>query len=1033
MKLNRIGVLLLFFGCIFFAFIGVSLRDRDVNTHIHYTNSFDSHSENHPFHAGDTNYLWLRSFGSPGSNPGEFGEHGLFGIARNASGYTYIADTTNDRIQIYDPSFTFYHEFGVSGDGYDELESPFDIAINSNGTVFITDRGVSAVKVFDCWGNHIRNFGGFGDNTWQFHWIRGIYIDHNDYVYVSDVGNNYIKKYTPTGSFPILIIGGTGTDDGEMYNLNRVVVNSSGYIYAGDDYYISVFDEAGNFIRKWSFSGAAGMDIDPDTGNLLIVSNSNHRVYVYTESGSFLRYFGTLGDGPGFLSSPEAIEVYSGGYALVTERTNVRISHYKEGFDSTGPTFISSLANGSITKSSHIYLEIQDYGTIQNALLYNFDGLNNHLKMGDLEKPSFWLELTFSGDDIYGNHTLNVFIEDVSGNPTHFVLNFCYDILPPCFSIEGMTNHSYIAPGTSLHLTPFDHTNLQNFQYGWFGKADTPVPENHIISIPQGLSMYNLTMNATDAVGLTNSTTFFFHSDVSLPTISLENHNLAFPIPVGSFLDFTISDEHGIRSVIYNWDHHLNSTLISPYDISVNLNNGSHSLNLWIEDNPGNVRFQSYNVSCLNEIPTIQLNNSAMIFYESLPINFSFSIRDGDVNQSRYDIYLNDKLIQSNTWSSSVLNEIQFENLTCGFYNGTIFAYDGFGEAQNLPFSLLIIENLAPYISEIQDYYILNASQLPYTFDFEVHDTSFENFTYTLSFGEKIIQQNALDPPFHIEFNFPGEFSESIREYQIELDDGLGRSTIYTFQVEILNDPPVISNLPSNMILFQEDLAVVLNFTLSDEYFANLTISIQEGLFYLSSQSLTLGPNSVGFNLEHEGNTTLTLVFDDHAGGITTQQIELLLLSKTLDVDPVLEIDEFYEDQLPAEFALLFRDSDPGNYHVQVRLANHTLVDASFTSIQSLILELPDLNPGPYRIEIFIEDDYGRNATYFLDLEILSNSIDDDDVGDDDDGKDDKNNQSTTERMNLPGFSTLFISLFFVLSGIFILTVLKRGKRVHFT
>jgi putative component of membrane protein insertase Oxa1/YidC/SpoIIIJ protein YidD/sugar lactone lactonase YvrE len=91
------------------------------------------------------------SFSEAGSLPGQL--MSPFGIAMGSSGYFYVADTKNNRIQIFDSAFDIVNIIGSytaqSGYSNGQMNNPMDIDVDSNGTVYVLDQYNNRIQIFD--------------------------------------------------------------------------------------------------------------------------------------------------------------------------------------------------------------------------------------------------------------------------------------------------------------------------------------------------------------------------------------------------------------------------------------------------------------------------------------------------------------------------------------------------------------------------------------------------------------------------------------------------------------------------------------------------------------------------------------------------------------------------------------------------------------------------------------------------------------------------------------------------------------------
>jgi DNA-binding beta-propeller fold protein YncE len=141
----------------------------------------------------------LGSWGSSGSGPSQFDDPE--GIAINASGHVYVADTGNNRIQVFEDDGTFVNQWGSIGSSNGLFNEPTGITINETGHVFVVDKKNNRIQVFDENGNYIDQWGSFGPGKGQFNNPHGIVIN-NGRIYVSDENNYVIQIFKPNPNLP---------------------------------------------------------------------------------------------------------------------------------------------------------------------------------------------------------------------------------------------------------------------------------------------------------------------------------------------------------------------------------------------------------------------------------------------------------------------------------------------------------------------------------------------------------------------------------------------------------------------------------------------------------------------------------------------------------------------------------------------------------------------------------------------------------------------------------------------------------------
>lgn len=132
----------------------------------------------------------LRKMGTTGhkhelTSPGDFSKP--TSVAVDAEGNLYVADTYNNRIEIFDADGQFVSTFGKNGDGPGYFSRPKGVAIDGDGHIWVADGMQDRVQVFDKTGQLLISFGGHGLLPGQFQGLVGIAIDKRNRVFTTEI------------------------------------------------------------------------------------------------------------------------------------------------------------------------------------------------------------------------------------------------------------------------------------------------------------------------------------------------------------------------------------------------------------------------------------------------------------------------------------------------------------------------------------------------------------------------------------------------------------------------------------------------------------------------------------------------------------------------------------------------------------------------------------------------------------------------------------------------------------------------------
>jgi sugar lactone lactonase YvrE len=244
------------------------------------------------------------------------------GVAVDASGNIYIADTSNHRVRRVDPQGVITTVAGTGTTGFAgdgglgaaaKLYSPAGVAVEASGNIYIADTDNHRVRRVDPQGvittvAGTGTAGYFGDmgpgSATTLNKPKGVAVDSSGNVYIADTDNHRVRQVNSLGT--ITTVAGNGT---------------AGY-----------FGEGGPATAT-TLNSPAGVAVD-SSGNVYITERGNHRVRQVDSLGTITTVAGngTAGysgdDGPSTfasLNSPTGVAIHPSGSILITDGANHRI------------------------------------------------------------------------------------------------------------------------------------------------------------------------------------------------------------------------------------------------------------------------------------------------------------------------------------------------------------------------------------------------------------------------------------------------------------------------------------------------------------------------------------------------------------------------------------------------------------------------------------------------------------------------------------------------------------------------------------
>ncbi len=304
-----------------------------------------------PYEAGQRTLAALQQIGTagvPGNAAGQFNFPRA--VAVDSQGLIYVADSGNNRIQVFNPDGSFLRQWGslckldtqegCQGAGDGQFNEPWGIAVGADGSVYVSDTWNHRIQKFTSEGQFVKKWGVFGSTGGElgesnlFYGPRSLAIGRDGNLAVMDTGNKRIQVFTPNGDF-ITQWGGGGVVDGRLDEPVGLGQDADGNWYVTDTWNkrIQKFDEAFNYVAQWPVSGWGSQSVvnkpalAVDSARKLVyaVDPENYRVLAFGTDGAFKATWGLYGVDAESFTLPTGIAVGPDGKIYVADGDAHRI------------------------------------------------------------------------------------------------------------------------------------------------------------------------------------------------------------------------------------------------------------------------------------------------------------------------------------------------------------------------------------------------------------------------------------------------------------------------------------------------------------------------------------------------------------------------------------------------------------------------------------------------------------------------------------------------------------------------------------
>ncbi len=284
----------------------------------------------------------IGTVGQPGSEPGQFNFPRA--VAVDASGNIYVADSGNNRVQVFASDGTYLRGWGstckldtgegcVDG-GRGQFNEPWGIAVGADGSIYVSDTWNHRIQKFANDGQFITSWGVFGSTGGElgqeglFYGPRAIVVGLDGNVSVMDTGNKRIQVFQPDGVF-VQQWGGGGVVEGRFDEPVGLAQDANGRWYVADTWNRRVqrFSPVLQYEVQWVVNGWGSQSVvnkpalafDTQRDLLYAVDPENYRILAWNSDGEFVATWGLYGNDLESFTLPTGIAVAPGGQVVVAD------------------------------------------------------------------------------------------------------------------------------------------------------------------------------------------------------------------------------------------------------------------------------------------------------------------------------------------------------------------------------------------------------------------------------------------------------------------------------------------------------------------------------------------------------------------------------------------------------------------------------------------------------------------------------------------------------------------------------------------
>ncbi|HTR27532.1 MAG TPA: 6-bladed beta-propeller [Terriglobales bacterium] len=162
-------------------------------------------------------------------------------VVDNENRFLYVADAALDQVLVFDADkLTLIRKIGTAGKAHTLTEPgqfsvPTNVALDADNNLYVADTYNNRIEIFDADGNFIRAWGKAGDRPGTFGRPKGVAVDVDGHVWVADAVQDRVQCFTPEGDL-LIYMGNHGSLPGYFNTLAGLVIDKNNRIFTSEQY-----------------------------------------------------------------------------------------------------------------------------------------------------------------------------------------------------------------------------------------------------------------------------------------------------------------------------------------------------------------------------------------------------------------------------------------------------------------------------------------------------------------------------------------------------------------------------------------------------------------------------------------------------------------------------------------------------------------------------------------------------------------------------------------------------------------------------